>query len=100
MKAMRNLPVPVVVASGFFVFVGCISLLVFVLGEFPSREQSCHTECQAKSKAGRLVGKYPAHMAPPGKNPLIVSVIEMQCRLHSAMPNPSFKRDRREAAAP
>jgi len=71
MKAMRRLPVPVVVAFGFFVFMACVSLLVFVLGQLPSREQSCHAECQSKNKAGRLIGKYPAHLAPPGKNPLI-----------------------------
>lgn len=67
----RRVPVPVVVALGFSVFIACGLLFAFVLGQLPSPEQSCQTECLDKHKAGRLVGKYPAHMIQPGKNPLI-----------------------------
>jgi hypothetical protein len=71
MKAKRRIPVPVIVALGYSVLIACGLLLAFVLGQLPSREQSCQTECLAKRKSWRLLGKYPAHMVQPAKNPLI-----------------------------
>jgi hypothetical protein len=71
MNIARLRSVPVIAALGFAVAIAAGLTLAYFRSNQPSFKQSCVAECAAKNKFARVVGKYPPHMVPSGRNPMV-----------------------------
>jgi hypothetical protein len=71
MSNLPRLPVPIIVAFGFGAFIAMGLLVAYLVSLGPSLEDSCRKECTAKSKAWRIVEKYPKTMVSDAKNPKV-----------------------------
>jgi hypothetical protein len=71
MNTARLRSAPMIVAIGFAAVIAVGLVLAYFRSNQPSFEQSCVAECAAKNKFGRVVAKYPPHMVPSGRNPMV-----------------------------
>jgi len=61
---LPQLPVPVIVASGFIAVVALALSVVYLTRDVPTEQQACDRQCAASNRAGRLVPVYsPAQLA-------------------------------------